>query len=116
MTTHSGSCHCGKVAFELTGEFDNAMVCNCSRCRRTGAVLAFTTPDHFRLTTPASNVSTYKFNKKVIAHEFCAACGVQTHGEGKGPDGKASIAVNLRCVPDIDLDALKITHYDGAKA
>jgi len=115
MTTHAGSCHCGRVAFEVEGTFGGAVVCNCSYCRRTGNMLAFTTPDHFRLKTPQSDVSTYLFNTQKINHYFCSNCGVSTHGGGIGPDGKQMVAVNLRCVPDIDLDALAIQKFDGAK-
>ncbi len=115
MSTHAGSCHCGKVAFEVTGSFGGAVVCNCSYCRRTGNMLAFTTPEHFRLTTRESDVSTYLFNTQKISHYFCAACGISTHGSGVGPDGKRMVAVNLRCVPDIDLDKLEVQAFDGAK-
>ena len=115
MTTHPGSCHCGKIAFEVDGEFPSAMVCNCSYCRRTGNMLAFTSPDKFRMKTPQKDVSSYLFNKQVITHYHCANCGISTHGGGVAPDGKRMVAVNLRCVPDIDLDALKIDKFDGAK-
>jgi hypothetical protein len=56
----------------------------------------------------------YLFNKQAINHYFCANCGISTHGGGVAPDGKQMVAVNLRCVPDIDLDALEIQKFDGA--
>lgn len=115
MSTHAGSCHCAQIAFEVDGEFPSALVCNCSYCRRAGHMLAFTTPDRFRLKTPEADVSTYLFNKQAISHNFCVRCGIATHGGGVGPDGKRMVAVNLRCVPDIDLEALKIDRFDGAK-
>ena len=115
MSTHAGSCHCGQVAFDVDGEFASALVCNCSYCRRAGHMLAFTTPENFRLTTPQKDVSTYLFGKQLISHFFCASCGISTHGSGAGPDGKRMVAVNLRCVPDIDLDTLEIQMFDGAK-
>ena len=115
MTTHTGSCHCGKVAFEVDGSFGGALVCNCSYCRRAGYMLAFTTPEHFRLKTPQKDVSTYLFNTQTINHYFCANCGISTHGGGVAPDGKQMVAVNLRCVTDIDLDTLEIQTFDGAK-
>src|SRR5688500_14905392 len=66
----SGSCHCGNIAFEAEGEFDKAMECNCSFCRRRGVLLAFVPRDKLELTTPRENLSTYHFNKEVIAHHF----------------------------------------------
>lgn len=115
MTTHSGSCHCGKIAFEVDADFDSAMVCNCSYCRRAGHMLAFTTPEHFRMKTPQKDVSTYLFNKQVISHFFCGNCGIATHGGGVAPDGKRMVAINLRCLPDLDLGGLRIDSFDGAK-
>ena len=115
MTTHAGSCHCGNVAFELTGSFGGALVCNCSYCRRSGNMLAFTTLENFHLTTPQKDISTYLFGKQVISHFFCGNCGIATHGSGVGPDGKRMVAVNLRCVPDIDLEKLEIQTFDGAQ-
>ncbi|MGZ2447799.1 hypothetical protein ACVIRO_000553 [Rhizobium ruizarguesonis] len=29
---YEGSCHCGNVAFEVEGEFTEALDCNCSPC------------------------------------------------------------------------------------
>jgi len=34
---YKGSCHCGKVAFEVEGELAGAMACNCSICSRKGS-------------------------------------------------------------------------------
>ena len=53
MTTHSGSCLCGAVAYEVTGELRNAVGCHCGQCRKmTGHYLAATAAKHdrFRLT------------------------------------------------------------------
>ena len=110
---YEGSCHCGKVAFEVEGDFATAIECNCSMCRRKGSLLAFTPMENFRLTTPAADVSTYRFNKHVIDHHFCAACGVAPYSEGKDPQGNRMAAINLRCVPEIDLDTLTIQKVDG---
>jgi hypothetical protein len=111
---HTGSCHCGDIAFEVEGAFDHALSCNCSICRRKGSLLAFVPATDFTLTTPKEKVSTYSFNKHIIQHHFCANCGVSPYAEATAPDGTPTIALNLRCVPDVDLDALTIKHWDGA--
>ena len=38
MTTYRGSCHCGKVRFEVDAEIDHVRSCDCSICRRRGAL------------------------------------------------------------------------------
>jgi hypothetical protein len=58
-------------------------------------------------------LSDYQLNKKNIHHLFCSNCGVRSFGSGTGPDGEKMYAVNLRCVPEVDLDSLTITHVDG---
>lgn len=110
----TGSCHCGAVTFTVAADLPtSAMSCNCSHCRRKGLLLAFFPASQFSATGEAS-LATYTFNKHVIAHRFCTVCGVQPFAAGKGPDGSDTRAVNLRCVPDLDLDALAIRKIDGA--
>ncbi|MBP2444796.1 GFA family protein [Rhizobium leguminosarum] len=110
---YEGSCHCGKVTFEVEGEFTEAIDCNCSLCRRRGGLLAFVPRDKLVLKTPEADLSTYAFNRHVIRHHFCANCGIAPFGEGVAPDGAAMASINLRCIPAVDLGALKVTAYDG---
>ena len=110
---HKGSCHCGRVAFEVEGEIQNAMACNCSICSRKGALMWFVPRDALRLSTPEDAASTYTFNKHVIKHRFCATCGIHPYGEGTDPKGNAMAAVNLRCIDGIDLDAIPVQHFNG---
>jgi len=110
---YEGSCHCGKVAFEVDSDFDTGLDCNCSLCRRRGGLLAFVPLEKFTLTTPRENVATYTFNRHVIEHHFCAECGIAPYGEGQDPKGNRMAAINLRCIPAIDLDTLTITKVDG---
>jgi hypothetical protein len=110
---HTGSCHCGRVAFEVEGEIDSVLACNCSICSRRGSLLWFVPRAQLRLTTPAENLGTYTFNKHVIKHHFCATCGIHTFGEANAPDGTPMAAVNARCLENVELDGLKVQHFDG---
>ena len=108
-----GSCHCGKVAYRLEEEPQQAVECNCSICRRKGYLLAFATPDKFVLETPRDAITAYMFGKHAIRHQFCATCGCAPFSEGDGPQGPM-VAINLRCVEDIDLSQVTIIPFDGA--
>lgn len=110
---YQGSCHCGAVAFEVEGEIDSALACNCSICSRKGSLLWFVARDKLRLLTPEDAASTYMFNKHVIKHRFCPTCGIHPYGEGSDPKGNAMAAINLRCLENLDLDAIPVHHYDG---
>jgi len=110
---HQGSCHCGRIAFEVEGDIKSAMSCNCSICQRKGVLMWFVPRDALRLTTPDANASTYTFNKHVIRHRFCPVCGIHPYGEGTDPKGNRMAAINIRCLTDIDLDSIPVTHFDG---
>ena len=108
-----GSCHCGKVAFEVDGKPDKAMSCNCSICQRKGSLLWFVPRDRLRLLTPEANAGTYTFNKHAIKHRFCPTCGIHPYGEATDPKGNRMAAVNIRCLEGIDLDAVPVAKFDG---
>jgi len=110
---HRGSCHCGRVAFEVEGMVDRSMACNCSMCRRRGSLLWFVPRERLQLLTPEADVATYRFHKHVIAHRFCPNCGIHVYGEGQAPDGKPMAAVNIRCIEDIELETVPVTQFDG---
>jgi len=110
---YQGSCHCGKVAFEVEGELTGAMECNCSICTRKGSLMWFVPRDRMRLLTPESALSTYTFNKHVIQHRFCPTCGMHPFGEGVDPQGNKMAAINIRCLEDIDLAAVPVQNFDG---
>lgn len=112
-----GSCHCGAVTFAVEGDPPmSAMSCNCSHCRRKGFLLAFIPKDAFTLHSGADKLRGYTFNKHKIEHQFCTICGTQAFAYGSKPDGSAVVALNLRCVPAIELGALKVQEVDGASA
>lgn len=111
--THHGSCHCGQVRFEVEGEIDSALSCNCSICQRKGSLLWFVPRDQLRVTSGEQALATYTFNRHVIKHRFCPTCGIHPFGEGVDPKGNAMAAVNIRCLEDVDLDAVPVQYYDG---
>lgn len=110
---YKGSCHCGKVAFEVEGEIKGAMACNCSICRRKGALMWFVPRDKLRLLTLDNAAGTYTFNKHAIKHRFCPVCGIHPYGEGTDPKGNAMAAINIRCLEGVELESIPVQNYDG---
>lgn len=111
--TNKGSCHCGRIAFEVAGDVTQAIECNCSHCSRKGYLLWFVPREQLRLLTPESDLSTYTFNKHVIQHHFCPTCGCAPFGFGVNPSGAAMAAVNVRCLEGLDLAGVKRVSFDG---
>jgi hypothetical protein len=112
--TYRGSCHCGRIAFEVDGDLEQVMECNCSHCSRKGYLLWFVPRERFRLGTPEADAATYTFNRHVIQHRFCPRCGCAPFAYGTSPSGGATAAVNARCLERVELSALKRVPFDGA--
>lgn len=110
---YKGSCHCGRASFEVEGDLDRVMECNCSHCSRKGYLLWFVPRGQLRLATPESDLTTYTFNKHVIKHYFCPNCGCAPFGFGADPSGEAKAAVNVRCLEAIEPSTLEVVSVDG---
>ena len=113
---YHGTCHCGKVAFDVELQIDSALSGNCSICSRRGSLLAFAPRANLTLSTPEGELATYTFNRHVIKHRFCKTCGILTFGEGTDPKGNETVAVNIRCLENLDLDKVPIINWDGRSA
>lgn len=113
MTTHQGGCQCGKVRYTVEVELDNLIACNCSRCGKLGSVLAFAPASVFSLERGEDSLTEYRFNSHKISHLFCEICGIESFGRGVGPDGSEMAAINVRCLDDVDVFALKPRPFDG---
>ena len=110
---YKSSCHCGKVAFDVEGELNGAMACNCSMCSRKGSLLWFVPREQFHLLTSEGNIGTYTFNKHVIKHRFCRTCGIHPYGEGTDSKGNSIAAINIRCLEGIDLESVPVQRFNG---
>lgn len=111
---YTGSCHCGAVRFEVEGEVDSGLACNCSMCSRKGSLLWFVPRENMRLLTDEDAASTYLFNKHAIRHRFCGVCGIHPYAEAVHPaTGKPMAAINLRVLEDFDLASVPVKHVDG---
>jgi hypothetical protein len=110
----TGGCHCGKVRFEAAPDLSGQVIsCNCSICSKMGSLLSFVGADNFNLLAGKEVLTDYQFAKHKIHHLFCSVCGIRSFSRGTAPDGREMYAVNVRCLDDVDLDGLKLKHFDG---
>jgi len=111
MATYRGTCHCGAVRFEVDGTIDRVVDCNCSICRRKGYLHWIVPQSAFRLLAGEDRITTYRFGTGVAQHRFCATCGVAGFYVPRShPD---RVDVNVRCLDDVDLAALRVEPFDG---
>lgn len=110
--TYTGGCHCGQVRYEVTADIAQVVDCNCSRCQKLGALWVFVAPERFALRAGEDGLTEYLFNRKVIHHRFCSTCGIESFARGQGKDGPM-VAVNVRCLDNVDLPRLQRIPFDG---
>jgi hypothetical protein len=111
--TYQGGCHCGRVRFKATTDLARVVSCNCSRCHKIGAHFTFVPTDQFELLSGEGALTDYQFNTRNIHHVFCSTCGVESFARGTAPNGQEVVAINARCIDDLDLGALTLTFFDG---
>ncbi len=110
---YQGSCHCGRISFQVEGEIENGLACNCSMCSRKGWLMWFVPREKLQLKTPGDAAGTYLFNKRVIKHRFCPTCGIHPYGEATDPNGNPVAAINIRCLEGVDPASIPVQHFDG---
>lgn len=86
---HRASCHCGTVVLEL--DLPDGIVdprrCDCSICRRKGAIVASVALAGLRIVEGEAALKLYQFNTKTAKHYFCTHCGIYTHHQRRSnPD------------------------------
>jgi hypothetical protein len=116
-----GSCHCGRVAFEIDGAIPEKLTrCTCSFCSKRGHLFAYYPPDRFRLTTPMADAEVYRWNTRMVAHLFCPTCGCGVFSDSPAfePDGSwdgatRRVGVNARLFNDFEAADWPVTVIDG---
>ena len=111
-TTHNGSCHCGRVKFEVDAPADiEATRCNCSICAMCGFLHLFVSPRDFRILQGEADLTTYTFNTGVAQHTFCSVCGIKPFYVPRShPDG---YSINVNCLDPTTIRSLVEEPFDG---
>lgn len=104
--TYRGSCHCGRVRFEVDADLDHVREGDCSICRRRGALIHRVDPDCFRLLTPLQNLQLYTFHTHTARDYFCPVCGVLPFRRPRTAPDKWTI--NARCLEGVALDSIPV--------
>ena len=104
---HRLTCHCGAVEMlvTLSGGLASARRCDCSFCRRRGAVAVSVPLAGLTITRGAENLTLYQFGTGTAKHWFCKTCGIYTHHQRRSnPDEYGVNAACLEGVNPRDLD------------
>lgn len=109
----TGTCHCGALRWEFDGNPDSATACNCTVCRRYGALWIYGWEGE---SVTARGPSAVYSRGTHIGFHFCPTCGCLAYYLGLKTDdrGRRRMAANLRMIEDPDgVAQIPIRHFDG---
>jgi len=99
------------VKFELLAELDYVVDCNCSLCRRRGALWHPASEQNLRIVAGAEELALYQFNTMTAKHYFCRHCGIHPFIRPRLDPNRW--AVNVRCIDGVPLSSLPVIPFDG---
>ncbi|MBC3926989.1 GFA family protein [Undibacterium sp. CY21W] len=111
---HKATCHCGAVELEL--DLPNGIVdarrCDCSMCRRRGAIVASVPLSGIRIIKGMEFLKLYQFNTFTAKHYFCANCGIYTHHQRRS--NPEQYGYNVGCLEGVNpFDLRDVPTNDG---
>ncbi len=95
------ACHCTAIRLEIEAAPSWVNDCNCTLCRRYGALWAYYEPGEVKLVQGEGTTDTYRWDSKMLAFHRCNACGCVTHFEAL-TDTPFICGVNARMMPALD--------------
>lgn len=102
LPRHLARCHCGAVVLELDlpDGIVNPRRCDCSICRRKGAIVASVPLSGIRLVKGAEHLKLYQFNTRTAKHYFCSECGIYTHHQRRS--NPEQYGFNVGCLDGVN--------------
>ena len=99
---HKATCHCEAVVLEIN--LPNGLIdtrrCDCSMCRRRGAIAASVSLSDITVLKGQDNLALYQFNTHTAKHYFCKTCGIYTHHQRRS--NPEEFAFNVACLEGIN--------------
>ena len=110
----SASCHCGRIQIKVPAPSAFLIDCNCSICRRYGALWACYSLKQVEIIGHPEHSVAYLWGKQSIQTMHCAVCGCVTHWEALSNESDRKMAVNARNFEAGAWIDVPIRHFDGA--
>lgn len=108
------TCHCGTIRIEIPEPPQTVTNCNCSICRRLGALWAYYPVGSVRVSGHPEKTEAYIWGDKTLRTVRCRNCGCVTHWEPLDPQAHGKLGVNIRNFEPDALGPFRIRRFDGA--
>ena len=107
------ACHCTAVRFELAQAPTWVLDCNCTICRRYGALWTYPEAGSAKIVGGADATDTYIWGDRELAFHRCKSCGCVTHMAAIDPRGPQIYGINARLILGLDPAHVKVRQKDN---
>jgi hypothetical protein len=108
-----GRCHCGQVSWRFDGLPDHATACNCTVCRRTGALWGYGHADED--VHVEGQTTEYVSGDRTLGQHFCSTCCNLAYWRSltTNAEGRRRMGFNLRLAEPDAVAEIPVHHLDG---
>lgn len=107
------ACHCTAVRFEIAELPNWVLDCNCTICRRYGAIWAYPEATAVEFVRGADFTDTYAWGDYQLAFHRCKECGCVTHMTALDEDPPRVYGINARMIPTLDPAHVRLRQKDN---
>lgn len=125
MSALKASCQCGAVHVEIAHKPEYINDCNCSFCRKSGAIWGYYKEADIKVTGETSSYHRRDLERASIAQHFCKVCGTCSHWavredllddpeiQKRHAEAVHQCGVNMRLFEMADLASIEVRFPDG---
>ena len=107
----AATCHCGAITLEIPEPPTKVTECNCSICRRLGALWVYHPPEKVAILHGQNATSTYVWGDRTLEFCSCRICSCTTHWLPLIDDYKV-MGVNARMIDGLNPSEVEVIHED----
>ena len=107
------ACHCTAVRFELAEPPSWVLDCNCTLCRRYGALWAYPDAAGVRFVQGLDATDAYVWGDRELSFHRCQECGCVTHMAALETEPARIYGINARLIPTLDPASVRLRQRDN---
>jgi len=107
------ACHCTAVRLEITELPTEVLDCNCTLCRRYGAIWAYPKAEHVKIVSGEDATDTYLWGNEWLAFHRCKACGCVMYMVAVKENPPWIYGINARMIPTLDPKRIRLRQKDN---
>jgi len=107
------ACHCTAVRLEIRELPDWVLDCNCTICRRYGALWSYPKPGAVTIVQGKGATDAYVWGDRELAFHRCGECGCVMYMEAVNEKPPFVYGINARMIPALDPKSVRVRQKDN---